>query len=138
MADFSKILAAQQAKAAVVNQSPQSVSLKTEVSTPILQVSQALAAEAKPIIPASLSNADQIIDRIAIMQKQLAENAPAYEYSIQVIHKELLKDPDVCHLLNDEQIGVIVSALSKRKGIVLAEAAIKGKKKLTGLSLDDF
>lgn len=107
-----------------------------ELSQPVQEV-----VIKKPISPTPLSACDQIVGRITQLQEMLRVNAPAYESQIFIIHKSLIDDPDVVHLLTDEQIGVIVSALAKKKNIVIATSEAKSKgdqKKLAGLSLNDL
>lgn len=95
-----------------------------------------------PGAPTPLSNAEQICQRIADLQLSLQTASPNYERLLHDIHVALHKDEDVVHILTEEQIGVICAALGKKKGIVLATAAPKGKtasgKPLKAISLDDI
>lgn len=92
----------------------------------------------QPVAP--LSNAEQIIQRIDTLQQQLREGSPNYESSLHTIHQALRKDEEIVHLLSDEQIGVIVEGLAKKKNIVIATEKAKSTKKdsLKGVSINDL
>lgn len=87
-----------------------------------------------------LDNSQQIKHRIAQLQECLEVNAPTYQSLLHTIHQNLMKDPDVVHLLSEEEIGVIVSGLSKHKNIVIATTVSKSKtsKALKNVGLDDL
>lgn len=89
--------------------------------------------------PTPLDNSQQVVDRINMLQETLRANAPAYESLLHTIHVQLAKDPDVVHLLKDEQIGIIVEGLSKKKNVVIATSAAKSKKgSLKNIGLDQL
>jgi hypothetical protein len=95
--------------------------------------------------PTPLGSADVLISRISELQEKLQAVAPGYEHLLHTIHTMLHKDPDMVHMLSEEQIGVIVSGLSRRKNIVIAEPEKAGKrtktasgKSIKDLDLDDL
>ena len=71
---------------------------------------------------------------------QLEQQLPGYKDLLRVIHTNLKADPDMVHLLSEEQIGVIVAGLMKHTGVVIATAASKGKgaKRASGITADDI
>lgn len=92
---------------------------------------------------APLTNADQVRQQIYTLQEQLQQQLPAYEGMLQVIHRALHADPEVSLLLSEEEIGIFVAGLAKKKGIVIATAAsTKGKtvdgRKLKDVTLEDI
>ena len=82
---------------------------------------------------APLVEADQIKEKIIHLYESLQARLPNYEHLLHIIHTALLKSPDTVHLLSDEEIGIIVSGLSKKTGVILAEKQKKAdaKKKIT-------
>lgn len=86
-----------------------------------------------------LTNYDLITNKIHQLQTILQAAAPNYENLLREIHTNLAADADVVHLLSEEQIGVIVAGLSKKKGIVIAEVMTKVKKaSLKNTDLEDL
>lgn len=89
-----------------------------------------------------LPEVDFILDRIAALKQSLQEQSPQYESILHIIHQRLSKDEAIVTLLSEEQIGIIVAGLSKKKGIVLATSGAKGKtaggKALKALTADDL
>lgn len=94
--------------------------------------------------PVPLTNYEQMSHRISSLQAALSAAAPGYEKLLQEIHTNLAQDEEMAHLLTEEQVGVICAALTKKKGIVLAEQSKKsgttanGGKKLKDVTLDDL
>lgn len=86
------------------------------------------------LTPTPLSNAEQIINKIGDLQARLQAAAPGYEMLLQQIHIALSKDEEVVHLLSEEQIGIIVAGLAKKKGQVIIAASQKGQGKVLGSS----
>lgn len=76
---------------------------------------------------APLSNLQQISEKIDTLQQMLQKTAPGYEGLLHVIHQAIKKDEELGHLLTEEQIGVIMKALTTRKNIVIAEEKTKAK-----------
>ena len=88
----------------------------------------------------SLNSTEQIKDKILQLQESLQKQLPNYEGLLHTIHQALAKDPDTVHFLSDQEIGVIVSGLSKKTGVVVAEKEAKKKidKSLKGITLADL
>jgi hypothetical protein len=81
---------------------------------------------------APLGNAEQIVARINDLQAQLQQNLPGYESLLHLIHRQLAADPDMAHILSEDQIGVIFAGLTKKKQIVIATEKAKSKRKPAG------
>lgn len=76
-----------------------------------------------------LTVAEQMKERILSLQEALQQQLPGYESLLHTIHRNLASDPDTVHLLSEEEIGVIVAALSKRTGVlIMKEIEEKAKK----------
>lgn len=77
--------------------------------------------------------------KITSLQEMLQQQSPGYENILRVIHENLNQDDSTVHLLTEEQIGVIVAGLSKKKGIVIAEVESKQRKaKLKDITIDEL
>lgn len=87
-----------------------------------------------------LSGVDNLRSQIYELQEQLEKNLPGYASLLHTIHKNLAMDEQLVHLLKEEEIGIIVSGLAKRKNIVLAESSVKAGKNTTasGKKLKDI
>lgn len=92
-----------------------------------------------------LTNLEQTSQKISDLQAMLQQQAPGYENLLQQIHTILAKDPDLSHMLTDEQVGIVVSGLSKKTGIVIATPVNPSKKRtlangkpLKDATLDDI
>lgn len=104
-------------------------------------VNSPLAQAANNSASAPLTNAEQIVSRISELQEALTKTTPGYERILQVIHTALSKDEALTHLLTEEQVGVIVSGLSRKKNVVIAAAAAKStskNKQLSKLTAEDL
>lgn len=93
--------------------------------------------------PTPLPAADQVVNRINELQTALQQSLPSYESLLHQIHVGLAKDPDVVHLLTEEQIGTICAGLSKKKNITIALASKSktttvGGKKLKDIDVSDL
>lgn len=117
------------------NRNVQQKSEKVEVHAPAsLPTVQSEAVPEKPLVavaatatgPTPLSNAEQILGKIADLQVALQTAAPGYEGLLHTIHVALHKDEDVVHLLTEEQIGIICAGLAKKKSVVIAVTSSKG------------
>lgn len=97
------------------------------------------AVNLQALTPTPITGAEAIQSMIAELQQKLQTAAPGYESLLQRIHVELHKSEDNVHLLKPEQVGVILSALAKRKNIVIAAVESKSSrgKTATGKSLKD-
>lgn len=83
-----------------------------------------MSAETGPITvsaPIPISGLERIQSQIAQLKEQLQTSAPGYESLLHLIHKNLIQDEAISHLLTDEEVGVIVAGLAKKKNIVIAE-----------------
>ncbi len=76
----------------------------------------------------SLSIAQQTEERIVELQEHLEKGLPGYKDLLRVIHTNIKNDPDLVHILTEEQIGIIVVGLAKHKGVVINTEAAKSKK----------
>lgn len=88
----------------------------------------------------SLNGIERLSTKVSELQVQLQTNAPGYASLLHEIHRALMEDESLVHLLKEEQIGIIVSGLSKRKNVVIVDA-VKSKassKSLSKLTADDF
>lgn len=136
--DLGKLLlAAQQAKAATATPV---VTLGSPVTLPAqVPVSTEAPVGIKISGPQPLNNADQIIGMISTLQSQLQTNAPGYESLLHKIHRALAADEDLSHILSEEQIGVVVAGLSRRKNIVIfAEKAKSTSKSASKITTDEL
>lgn len=71
---------------------------------------------------------DAITMRIAELEASLLAANPMMPTFLRVIHAELLKSPELVHVLTNEQRAVIVAGLQKQTGVeVLAATAAKRK-----------
>lgn len=87
----------------------------------------------------TLTDVSQIRNQISELQAALQIAAPGYENLLFYIHKALAADEALVHMLTEEEIGVIVGALSKKKNIVLTNTLMKEKKKsMKSLSEEDL
>lgn len=73
-----------------------------------------------------LTSNQQIHDKIVELQEAIEQKVPSYKSILQTIHAQLKADPDLTHLLSDEEVGVIIAGLSQHKGIVINAATAKG------------
>lgn len=101
-----------------------------------------MSAETGPITvsaPIPLSGLERIRLQIITLKEQLQVAAPGYESLLHLIHKNLVQDEAISHLLTDEEVGVIVAGLAKKKNIVIAEAEKSSSRSKTasGKSLKD-
>lgn len=94
-----------------------------------------------PALPTSA--AQQIEERITLLQESLEKQLPEYKNLLRTIHSILQKDEELVHILKEEQIGVVLAALQKHKGVVIAAVTEKaGKreasKKLAATTVEDI
>lgn len=82
---------------------------------------------ANSTVTSPLSTAEQLVGKILELQEKLQQQAPGYESLLHTIHSNLSKDPDLVHLLTNEQIGIICLGLQKRTGVEMSK--IEAKKK---------
>lgn len=109
-----------------------------------IQETEQVKETEQKITPEALPALDYLKTKISELQGLLEKAAPGYEGLLFHIHKNLAENPDVNFLLSEEEVGTVVLGLSKKKGIVLAEAAKKSGnrtpsgKKLSDLTADDL
>lgn len=92
-------------------------------------------------VPTALTGAEQLKNRISELQEQLQTGTPGYEGLLHVIHSSLSKDEELVHFLSEDEIGIIVSGLTKNKNMILVAEAVKKrttKKELSTLGVGDF
>lgn len=94
---------------------------------------------------ASLPGAESFLQKLGELEEKIRARAPGYESLLYSIHKQLSADEQLVHMLSDEQIGIVVAALTRRKNIVLADVGKKvtkntviGGKKLKDFTLEDL
>lgn len=99
-------------------------------------------SQAVSVTPTPLPQASIILDKIQELQTALQTAAPNYESLLHTIHVALHKDEELTYLLSEEEVGIICAALAKKKGIIIAETAMKQKtgsgKSLKNITLDDL
>jgi hypothetical protein len=82
---------------------------------------------------------EQIKEKIATLEAQLKEAHPNIATLLQTIHDTLKKDPEIVTLLDEDDIGIIVSGLSKHTAVEISAAALKSKtKSLKNITLTDL
>lgn len=69
-----------------------------------------------------LDASSTLTGKIDELQEQLEKKLPGYKDVLRSIHSIIKNDPDLLHILTDEQIGVIVAGLSQHKGVVIVKA----------------
>ncbi len=118
--------------------------VKDVLDTPIADTPTAKLPPAPPVKIAPLRGADIIKGRIAELAEHMEARIPGYEQILRQIHMALMGDPDAAHLLTDEEISVIVAALSRKTAINIAVSASKSgrksntAKKLSEIGADDL
>ena len=83
-------------------------------------------------------NADIFMDNLESLSDSIIAKAPNIGEYLHLIHRNLSKYPELTHLLEDEQIGIVVSGLLKLTNTELAIKAtkVKGTKKSAPISID--
>ena len=89
-----------------------------------------------------LNNIDQFRQRISQLREELQKASPGYEQHLFLIHKQLSEDEEMTHMLSEDEIGVIVAALAKKKNVVIADVGKSSKsgstKLLSGKRIKDL
>jgi len=90
--------------------------------------------------PAQLQAAQRLIDMVSTLQQRLQLTTPGYESILHQIHQTLAVDEALTHMLTEEQVGVIVSGLTRHKQVLLVEETTKkaGKKALSKTTAEDL
>lgn len=86
---------------------------------------------------APLPNADQLLSKIGELKSSLELATPGYESLLFEIHQRLAKDEELVHLLKEEDIGIILAGLSKKKNVVIAAPAKSKSTTSSGKKLKD-
>lgn len=72
---------------------------------------------------------DELHKRIETLKESLLANDPQMPTLLAQIHQNLIKYPDLVHLLKEEEIGLIVKGLERHTQItILAEVKTSAKK----------
>ncbi len=80
---------------------------------------------------------------IAELETMLLEQNPGMPTYLQRIHRDLLRYPELTHILSDEQRATIIDALMVQTGVLLTETTEKtakrtNSKKLASMSEEDI
>lgn len=107
------------------------------------EMAQAITISTAPRIDTNLGSNSElglVLQRISRLQEHMEAAIPGFESILVVIHKQLAKDATLTHLLKDEDIGVLVSAMAKRKNVVISADTAKklGKKALSKTEVSDL
>ena len=82
---------------------------------------------------------EQIKSNILELQEALLKAHPQMPTLLRTIHSQLREDPDCVTLLDEEEIGMIVSGLKRQTATEIAVAPSKAKtQKIKSLSVDDL
>lgn len=89
----------------------------------------------------SLTQTEHISLRIAELEQALLSQHPQMPMYLKQIHSELLKSPELVHIMTNEQRSILIKALEKQTGTSVF-TALKAKKPsakaMAGASLADF
>ena len=66
--------------------------------------------------------------QIAELQEMLIVNDPEMSSYLQRIHMSLLKQPELVHILKDEQRATIIDGLMQQTGVLLTASTEKSEK----------
>ena len=78
---------------------------------------------------------EAICMQIAELEQRLLEQDPQMATYLQRIHMNLLKHPELVHILKDEQRAVIIDGLLQQTGVVLTTTAESAAKATVGKRL---
>lgn len=86
---------------------------------------------------------DAVVERIDLMEDALKNLQPNFPMILRDIHNKLKDQPELVHMLSDEQIYKIIAGLEKHTGIEVKQAAAKSEKtkenkRLKSVSADDI
>jgi len=76
-----------------------------------------------------MTPAEQLRESVLTLQSQLLEANPNMPVLLRTIHTQLRTDPALVTTLSEEDIGIIVSGLSKQQNTVIATTIAKSKTK---------
>lgn len=75
-----------------------------------------------------MTPSEQLKEQILTLQAQLLESNPNLPTLLRTIHTQLRTDPDLVTTMNEEDIGIIVSGLSRQQMTIIATSISKGNK----------
>jgi hypothetical protein len=84
---------------------------------------------------------EQLQTKILEFQERLLSASPEMPIYLREIRTQLQNQPELLHILKDEDIASIVQGCSKQAGVVLATETLKKTKariKKTGVTLQDL
>ena len=81
---------------------------------------------------------ENVVMKLDELQQMLQTAHPAMPRLLRDVHRELLKDPELVHLLKPEQTAVYVSAAQRLANITIVAAATKKSTTGRGKSLKDI
>lgn len=83
--------------------------------------------------------ATSIQEKIADLKAKMDSKLPGLETALASIHKQLLEDTALVHILSDEEVGVICNGLARAKQIILVTKEAKSSRKsLSKTTIDDL
>lgn len=91
-------------------------------------------------MPEAMTESEQILQRIGELEKLLLTGHPQLGMELARIHKNVAEQPELLHILSDEQIALIVKAQSRIAQIeILTEKVSKSSSKpKKTVTLDDI
>lgn len=88
-----------------------------------------------------MNQSEHITLRIAELEQALLAAHPQMPMYLKQIHAELLKAPELVHIMTNEQRSILIAALQKQTGASIF-TALKAKKptakSMANASLEDF
>jgi len=88
-----------------------------------------------------MTQSEHICLRISELEQCLLSQHPQLPTYLKQIHAELLKSPELVHIMTNEQRSILIKALEKQSGISVF-TALKAKKPsakaMAGATLQDF
>jgi len=88
-----------------------------------------------------MNQTEQITMKIAELEQAMLSQHPQMPMYLKQIHQELLKSPELVHIMTNEQRAVLIRSLEKQTGVSVF-AALKAKKPtakaMANASLADF
>lgn len=87
-----------------------------------------------------ITQAETLILKLDELQAAIAANTPDMPSLLQMIHRNLMQDPEQVTLLTSEQVAVIVNGLKKQTQTEIVTAVVSGGKgkALKNISIDDI
>jgi hypothetical protein len=74
-----------------------------------------------------MNQTEQITMKIAELEQAMISQHPQMPMYLKQIHQELLKSPELVHIMTNEQRATLIQALEKQTGVSVF-AALKAKK----------